>query len=104
MPQPPIPLKFAKQCVHAVEAALRLGHPPPGVPTSGGQLGAKRVAANAMGTPDTTFSNRLRAAQRVYRAVDWTLWKNPTPEKPALPSVAQLAGENRRAPNADPEG
>jgi predicted phosphodiesterase len=94
VPQPPIPLKFAKQCVHAVEAALRLGHPPPGVPTSGGQLGAKRVAANAMGTPDTTFSNRLRAAQRVYRAVDWTLWKNPTPEKPALPSVAQLAGEN----------
>jgi predicted phosphodiesterase len=87
MPAPPLSLAEAKRRVHAVERALRQGHPPQGVSVNarnGGRT-ALRVAAQACGVAEGSRHNWIAAAERVYRKVDWSAW-----QAPAAPADAEI--------------
>ena len=86
MPNPGISKEVAKEFIEAVEKHLKLGRAPKGVTPKNGR-GALAEACKELGLARSSMGNRLVAAERTYREVDWSLYR-PTDPQPSQSSQA----------------
>lgn len=62
------------------------GFKPIGIYTSRAERAALRVAGDAMGLKRNSLHSTLRAATDIYRAPDWTLWREPEAAPLVIPA------------------
>lgn len=101
MSHPKTPLKMARQRVAAVNAALKAGHRPPGLPGRG--IGAISAAARKLGLAGPSMHVSLIAIEQQHGLKpDWGLWK-PEEVKPQKPLEVPVEVRDRARQRLDDE-